>query len=141
MFNFDGGVVGELRMLGVKGFDDARGVGDAVKKIGITEGDVFGAGLHLLANVRQDDFLRDDAKLAVVNRDDGAMAAEVFAAARGFGVTGGAMLAGRENDVRVFFQGRKAGSVGNFKSEARKFCGERFDVAIRIARGKCIREL
>src|SRR5260221_3701923 len=135
MFDFDGGIVGEPRILGVKSFNDARGVGDAVKKIGIAEGDVFGAGLHLLANIGKDDFMPDDAELAVVNRDDGAMAAKMFAAARGFGVTGGAMLAGGENDVGVFFQGRKVCAIGNFKGETRKFSGDRFMVSVRNARG------
>jgi hypothetical protein len=100
--DLDGGVVGEQRMLSMQSFDNAGGVRDAVEEIGIAEGDVLGTRLDLLANVGEDDFLRDDSELAVVDRNNWAMAAEMFAAARSFGVTGGAVVAGWENDVGVF---------------------------------------
>ena len=76
----------------MKGFDDAPGVRDAVEKIGVAESDVLRAGFDLLANVGKNNLLWHDAELTGVNRNDRAMAAEVFAAARGFGVTGDAVF-------------------------------------------------
>lgn len=93
VFDFAGDVVGEMRMLCVEHFDNSRGVSDAIEKIGIAECDVLGAGFDLLADVGEDYFLRDDTKLSSVNRNDWAVAAEMFAAARRFRVTGNAMLA------------------------------------------------
>ena len=80
MFDFYGGVVGKLREFRVKQFNNPRGVGDAIKEIGIAKGDVPGAGLDLLADIRENIFERDDAKLSGVDRNDRAMAAEMFAA-------------------------------------------------------------
>ena len=80
MFDFYGGVVGKLREFRVKQFNNPRGVGDTIKEIGIAKGDVLGAGLDLLADIRENIFERDDAKLSGVDRNDRAMAAEMFAA-------------------------------------------------------------
>jgi len=88
VFDFYCYVVGELWMLGVQRLDDARGVGDTVEEIWITEGDVLRAGDNLLVDIGEDDFLRNDAKLAFVYRDDRAMAAPMFAAAGGFRIAG-----------------------------------------------------
>ena len=73
--------------------DDALGVGGAVEEIGIAEGDVPGAGFDLAADVLHHDVALDDAEGPLVNGDDGAMAAEMFAAAAGFGVAGDARFA------------------------------------------------
>ena len=121
-------------MLRVKGFDDTRGVGDAVEKIGIAESEVLGTGFDLLANVRKNDFPRHDAKLARINRYDRTMAAEMFAAARSFSVTGDAMRAVRENDVSVAAKGGKIRSVGKFECETRKFCAADCDLFVNVTR-------
>jgi DNA gyrase subunit A len=84
------------------------------------------------------DLLRNDAELAVVNRDDWAMAAEMFAAARGFGVTGGAVLAAWKNNVSIFFQGRKACTVGNFEDEMRK---SYLDYAMSVIVGRALPDI
>ena len=102
VFDFDGDIVGEMRMLCVERFDNSRGVCDAIEKIGIAEGDVLGAGFDLLSNVGEDYFVRDHTKLAGVNRNDWAVAAEMFAAAGRFRVTGNAMRAGGQYNVSVF---------------------------------------
>ena len=102
VFDFDGDIVGEMRMLCVERFDNSRGVCDAIEKIGIAEGDVLGAGFDLLSNIGEDYFVRDHTKLAGVNRNDWAVAAEMFAAAGRFRVTGNAMRAGGQYNVSVF---------------------------------------
>ena len=88
----------------MKRFDNASGVGDAIEEIGIAEGDVLRACCDLLTNVGENYVERDYAELALINGHDGAMAAEMFAAAGGFGVTGYAVRAVRQNDVRVFVE-------------------------------------
>ena len=68
-------------MARVQRFDDSAGMSRAVEEIGIAEGDVLGAGGHLLIDVREHDVGRDDAELAVVDRHDRAMPAAMLAAA------------------------------------------------------------
>src|SRR5246127_1717531 len=101
MFDLDGGIVGQMRMVHVKSFDDASGVGDAVEEIRITKRDVLRACRNLLSNVGQNYVERDYAELAFINGNDGAMAAQMFAAAGRFDVSGYAVCAIRQNDVRV----------------------------------------
>ena len=86
VLHLDGHVVGERRPLAVQRFHNGDGVAGAVQKIGIAEGDVLGAGGYLLADVRQHHVLLHDAKRSAIDRDHGAMAAQMLAAARGFGV-------------------------------------------------------
>src|SRR5258708_39707431 len=100
-------------------------MGDAIEQIGIAEGDVLCSGSDLLANVGENILERDNAKLASVNRDDGTMSAEMFAAARCLSVADGAVFAAGHDDVGVVAQRGKIGAVGNFESEARDFCVER----------------
>ena len=95
MFDFDGDVVGQMRMVSVKSFDDASGVGDAVEEIGIAEGDVSRASRDLLTNVCENNVERDYAELALINGNDRAMSTEMFATAGGFCVTGDALRAVR----------------------------------------------
>ena len=96
MLDFDGRVVGNLRKLAMKRFDQRNRVADAVEKIGITKGDVLRARKDLPANILKNDFARDDPESAVVNRNDRAMPAEMFAAPGSFGVTGDAVRAIRQ---------------------------------------------
>lgn len=121
MFDFDGHVVGQMRMVSVKSFEDASGVGDAIEEIRIAEGDVLRACCDLLTNVGENYVERDYAELALINGNDGAMAAEMFAAAGGFGVTGYALRAVRENDVCVFVEIGKFEAIRNFECQARNF--------------------
>jgi hypothetical protein len=57
-----------------------HGVPRPVQEIRVAERHVRGAGLDLLADVRQHDVLRDDEEPAAVDRRDGAVAAKVLAA-------------------------------------------------------------
>jgi len=141
VFDFDGDVVGEMRMLCLEHFDNSRGVSNAVEKIGIAECDVLGAGFDLLANVGEDYFVRDDTKLPSVNRNDWAVAAEMFAAAGRFRVTGNAMRAAGQHDVSVFAQNRKSGAVWDFEGKVWNFCFRDFGAFANTAGLKVIREL
>ncbi len=141
VFDFDGDVVGEMRMLCVEHFDNSRGVSNAIEKIGIAECDVLGAGLDLLANVGEDYFVRDDTKLPGVNRNDRAVAAEMFAAAGRFRVTGNAMRAAGQYDVSVFAESGKSATVGDFEGKAWNFCFRDFGVFANTAGCQIIGEL
>ena len=101
VLDFDDGVVGEAGKFAMQRCDEGKGVADAVEKIGIAERDVLRASGNLLADVREDDFAIHDTKHAVVNGDNGTVAAEMFAAAAGFGEANGAVFAGGQNQMRV----------------------------------------
>ena len=141
VFDFDGGVVGEMRMLCVEHFDNSRGVSNAIEKIGIAECDVPGSGLDLLANVGEDNFVRDHTKLSSVNRNDWAVAAEMLAPAGRFRVTGNAMRAAGQYDVSVFAENGESGAVWDFEGKTWNFCFRDFGVFANTAGRKIIREL
>src|ERR1019366_5482966 len=83
--DLDGDVVAQPWPLRVERFDNRDGVARAVEKVGVAEGDVGGAGGDLPANVLQHNLALHDAEPAAVNRDHGAVAAMVLAAAGSFG--------------------------------------------------------
>src|SRR5487761_1780974 len=101
MLDFDGRIIGESRKFLMQGFDKRNGMSDAVKKIRIAERDVLGAGGHLLANISENHVALDHAKNSVIDRHNGAMAAQMFAAAARFRVTHRALFAVRQNQSRV----------------------------------------
>src|SRR5712692_4146359 len=86
MFDLDGDVVGERRMLSVQCFDNSRGVPGPVEEIRISKGNVLGASRYLPPDVFQHDAALDDAKRSVIYRNDRTMPAQVLATAAGFGV-------------------------------------------------------
>ena len=87
---------------------DLEGVARAVEEIRVTKGQVLGAGRDLLAHVGQDRGDGHDVEAAVVDRHDGAMAAEVQAAACGLDVAGEA----RNTVVHVAGVAIQAGQTG-----------------------------
>ena len=95
--------------------DDGQGVRRAVEKIRIAEGDVFGADGDLGADIAEDDGAIDDTEGALVDGDDWAMTAKMFAAARGFGVADDAAGAVGHAQARVIFEVGEAGAVGKNK--------------------------
>ena len=105
VLDFDGRVVSDLRKFGVQRFDNFGGMRRAVEEIRIAEGDVARAAGDLAANVFEYDVALDDPKLAAINRNDGTVPAQMFAAAAGFGV--GDLL-----PLAVVMQARVA-AVGN----------------------------
>ena len=86
---------------------------DAIEKIRIAESDVFGAGIHLAANIFEDYFARDDAERAVVDRNDRAMAAKMFAAARGFRVAGDRALPSGKSQRGITIERRQSLAIGD----------------------------
>src|ERR1700751_1058921 len=119
MLEFEGRGVGEPRELCRHRRDDAHGMRDAVEKIRIAKSDVLGAGSHLLANISKHHLHRHNAKLTRINRNNWAMAAKMFAAARSLGVASGAMPAAGKNHMRVLRKRRQIAAVGRFKGQAR----------------------
>ena len=93
VLDLDRDVVGEPRMRAVERAHDAERVPDAVEEVGVAEGDVLRAGRDLLADVVEDDFALHDAKVSVIDRDDGAVPAAVFASAARLRVAGDALRA------------------------------------------------
>ena len=91
--------------------DKIGGVARAVEEIGIAEGDVLGAGGHLLADVGEHHVRLHHAERAAVHRHYGTVAAQVLAAARGLGVSGAAGRAVR-HQLRVHAERRQSGAVG-----------------------------
>src|SRR5205807_1135646 len=90
----------------------SHSVPDAIEKIRITERNVLRSGLYLLTNILEHNFAFHNPEDAFVNRNDGAVPAKVFASPTRFRVAGDAMLASRENDVRVFCKRRESLPVG-----------------------------
>src|SRR5258706_6880366 len=86
MLDLDGRVVGDERKLAMQFLNDAHRVGGSIEEIGIAEGDVLRAGGDLLANIVQHYVALDDAEVALINRHNRAVAAQMFAAAAGLGV-------------------------------------------------------
>src|SRR5580704_9248961 len=117
MFDFYGGIVGDLRKFAMQGFDDGNGVTHGVEKIGVAKGDVLRARADLLTDIRKYNFRFDQAKCAVVDGNNGTVTAMMLAAAAGFGVADGAMLAVGKNEMRVGFQGRQAVAIGNLETQ------------------------
>ena len=103
----------------VQRLDDGHRVAGAVEEIGIAEGDVLRAGGDLAANVFEHDIGLHDAKHAAVDGYDGAVAAEMLAAARRFGVAHTAR-AGLGAKVGVGAERRQAGAVGDEELLARE---------------------
>jgi hypothetical protein len=128
VLDLDGGVEGEIRPLGMEGGGDAQGMGGAVEEVRIAEADVAGAGRNLAADVGEDDMERDHAKGALVEGDDGAMAAEVLAAATGLGGASGEPLA-VDDERGVAVKRGQGGAVRREEGEA----GERDEIGGRAA--------
>jgi hypothetical protein len=88
VLHLDGHVVGHIGVPAVHFPHDAHRVRHPVPEVGIPEGDVPGAGVHLLVDVGEHDIPLHDPEPPVVDRDRRAVAAAVPAAATGLGVAG-----------------------------------------------------
>jgi len=91
VLHLGGEVEGEARKAGVERPRHPEGVARPVQEVGVAEGDVGRAGLGLAGHVLDHRLGRHGEEAAAVDRGDGAMAAEVQAAARGLGVAGRAL--------------------------------------------------
>ncbi len=102
----------------MKFLNEIHSVTDAIEEVRIAEGNVLRAGGHLLADILHHDVAADDSKDAFVNRDDGTMAAKMFAAAAGFRRADEAESAAGNDEMSVLFDGRHIRAVWDFKIEA-----------------------
>ena len=93
-------------MSGVQSFDDASGVADAIEEIRTHwKQRCAGRRRRLVGGCRRGRVLRDDSELALVHRNDRTVAAEMFAAAGSFRVSGYAVCSTfRQDDVSVFVE-------------------------------------
>src|ERR1700683_3829845 len=113
MFDFDGRVVGKFRKLAMQRSDQRNSVPDAIKEVRIAKSNVFRTSIHLTANISENHFERHDAKRPVVHRNNRAMAAKMFASARGLRVTGNSRRAIRKLKRRITIERRQTLSIGN----------------------------
>jgi len=104
-------IVGEVGEFLVELFDQWDAVTDSVEEVGIAKGDVFGAHLHLLRDVLDDNVSLNDSEFSSVDRDNGAVSAEVLAAACGLGVAYGLPEVWRDLELSVFAEFGQPGSV------------------------------
>ena len=89
----------------------------AVEKIGIAESHVRRARGDLLANIVEHDVALHHAKLALINRHDRTMAAQMFAAAAGFGVSDG-LADAAVSEMGITHGFGQAGAIGQTEGEA-----------------------
>ncbi len=101
MFDLDGHIVSELWKFIVQCLDQRNRVADAIEKIRVAKRDVFRTSSDLLPHVVEDDFPLNNSKDTVINGNDGAMAAEMFASAAGFRIPDGAVLARGQDEMGV----------------------------------------
>src|SRR6185295_2240051 len=119
MLDLDRDVVADLRMLRVQGARDPHRVRRAVEEVGVAKGDVSGARRNLVVEISDNDLRLDDAELAVVDRDDRAMAAEMPAPAARLGVADQAARAVRGMQRGVLRKRRQPGQLRHQEVEAR----------------------
>ena len=104
MFDFDRDVVGERRIPAMEPLEDSHRVRGTVEEVGIAKRHVLGARGNLDADISQHDVLLHNPKLAVVNRHDRTMAAEMTASAARFGVSGHTAASVAQMDCGVSVQ-------------------------------------
>src|SRR5947209_525233 len=105
MLDLDGDVVGDRGKFAMKSVDYFEGMLDAVEEIGIAERDMLRAGSDLLANVGEDDVAVHDAEDTFIDWHDGAMTAEMFAAAAGLGGANDAKAVFGDHEMGVLRDG------------------------------------
>src|SRR5690349_23602927 len=119
MLDLDRDVEGDIGVGGMQRPDDAPRVARPVEEIRIAERDVARPGENLRIDVGQDDLGLHDAELAVVDRDDWTVPAEMTAAAARFGVSDDGARAVGALQRRVPIQWRETAAIGDEELEAR----------------------
>src|ERR1700687_4319114 len=117
MFDLDGHIVGDLRKLAMKRLDQFRRVANAIEKVRVAKRNMLRAGGHLLADVLEHNFAAHNSKDAFVHRHDGAVAAEMFAAAAGFRGADDSIANARDHEVRVLLKRRHPRAVRYFERQ------------------------
>ena len=115
VLDLDGDIVGQSREFAVECADDVEGVARTVEEIRVAEGDVLRAGGDLTANVLEHDLGLDNSELAVIDGDEGAVAAHMLAAAAGFRVSDDLCFAVRQAQFCVAAKRRQTAPVGHKK--------------------------
>jgi len=119
MLDLDRHVVRDPRVRRVQPIDNAAGVRGAVEEIRIAEGDVPRARCHLVRDVGEDDSLLHDAELAVVDRHNRTVPAQMTAAAARLGVPGERARAVGVLQRGVTIERRQAAPIGDEEFQAR----------------------
>jgi len=133
VLDFNRDVIGQPGVLCVERFNDTSSMSDAVEEIGIAKCNVLASGRNLLANVGEDYLVRDDTKLAGVNGNNWAVAAQMLTSAGRLGIAGNSMLARGQYDVGVFLEDRQSSAIWNFESKTRNFCAARLAIFVRFS--------
>ena len=118
MLDLDRHVVGDIGMRRMERLDHAHRMCRTIEEIGIAERDVLGASPDLRVDVGEDDVSRHDAKLAAVDRHDGAVPAQVLAAPACFGGADGFRAAVADMQGRVVAERRQAVAIGHEEMQA-----------------------
>ena len=106
-------------MRGVEPFDNPHRVRGPVEEVRIAERDVAGACRDLTRDVGEDDLGLHHAELAVVDRDDRTVAAQMTAAAARLGVTDQRARAISALQRGVAIEPRQAGPIGHEEMKTR----------------------
>ena len=117
VLDLDGDVVGEAREFAVERLDDGQAWAGPLKKSGSPKV-MCSAPAYLAANVLEHHVARHDAKDAVIDRHNRTMAAEMLAAAAGFGVARDARI-GRPGSNKCAYSrsGGRPGAVRDHEVE------------------------
>ena len=110
VLDLDGDVIAEQRKFAVQRFDDRKRMRRPIEEIRIAKGNVLGAGVDLPANIFEHDFLRHYAEDSVVDGNDGAVPAEMFASPAGLGVARDFKAPFGHQQMCILSEGRQAGS-------------------------------
>src|SRR5215472_2767097 len=102
MLNLGRHVVTDAGKLPMKFPEQLHRVTNPIEKIRIAEGDMLSPLRYLLANIFEHSFAIYDSEDSVIDGDDRAVPAQVFAAPARFRVAGHTMLARWQDDVGVF---------------------------------------
>jgi hypothetical protein len=101
VLDFDGDVVTEPREFAVERLDNGQAVGWTIEKVGIAEGDVLSPGFDLTANIFEHYVALHDPEIAVIDRHDRTMPAEMLTAAARLRVARDKISAPRKHNVRI----------------------------------------
>src|SRR5580658_9734284 len=112
MFDLDRRVVRNTWKFLVKRFDNRQRMPDAVEKIRIAESDMRRARCHLPPNILEHDLARYNPEHSVIDRDNRAMAAKMFASSARLRVSREKFFTVRQGQPRVPIERRKSATVG-----------------------------
>src|SRR2546427_13151105 len=119
MLDFDGDVIRDCWELAMKFINQLHRVANAVKEVRIAERDVLGSCGNLAAHVFEHHIAADDSKDALVNRHNGAVPAQMLAAAARFRRANDAVAVAGYDEMRVFLNRGYPRTVRHFELQSR----------------------